>query len=56
MEFPTKGRLLPLPVNIRLGQKGQSATNTLAYYGAGLIRAVKSFKAEVQKELDRSAS
>ncbi len=53
MEYPTKGRLLPLPVHIRLGQ---SLTKTLAYYGAVLIRAVKSFKAEVQKELDRSAS
>jgi hypothetical protein len=33
---------LPLPANIRLGRKGLTVTNTLAYFKTELIAAVKS--------------
>ncbi len=37
-----KGRLLALPVNIRVGRKGLKVTNTLAYYNIEIITAVKN--------------
>ena len=37
------GKLLASPINIRLGWKGLSETNTLAYYKYPYITAVKSF-------------
>jgi hypothetical protein len=39
----TIGRLVALSTNIRLGWKGLSVTNTLAYYQHWQITAVKSF-------------
>ncbi len=40
---PVKGTLLSLPNIIRLGWKGLSGTNTLAYYKHMKIEAVKGF-------------
>ncbi len=40
---PLYGRLLASPTNIRLGWKGLSETNTLAYYENPEITAVKCF-------------
>jgi hypothetical protein len=37
------GRLLTLSTNLRLGWKGLTGTNTLAYYKHSLIAVVKSF-------------
>ncbi len=38
---PLLGRLLALPTNTRIGLKGLSGTNTLAYYGNPYITTVK---------------
>jgi hypothetical protein len=38
-----KGRLIFLPVNIRLGWKWQTVKNTLAYYDVESITTVESF-------------
>jgi hypothetical protein len=43
MFAPLYGRLLASPTNIRLGWKGLSGTNTLAYYKKPQITAVISF-------------
>jgi hypothetical protein len=40
---PLLGKLLALPKNIRLGWKGLSGTNTLAYYKHLYITGFKSF-------------
>jgi hypothetical protein len=39
----SNGRLLALPTNIRLGFKWMAVANTLAYYDAATIIAVKCF-------------
>jgi hypothetical protein len=36
------GSLLVLPTNIRLGRQSMQVANTLAYYDAAIITAVKS--------------
>jgi hypothetical protein len=41
---PLKGRLLSLPKNIRIGQKGLLRTYTLTHYERSKITNVKSFK------------
>ncbi len=41
MGLHNKGHLLSLPINIRLGCKWITVTNTLAYYDTDLITAVK---------------
>jgi hypothetical protein len=38
-----QGRLLALPLNIRLGWKGLTGTHTVAYYGHLLFTDVKTF-------------
>jgi hypothetical protein len=43
MELHSNGRLLDLPVNIRLGWKSVEIANTLAFYNAAIITAVKCF-------------
>ncbi len=40
---PFYGRLLTLPMNIRLGWRGMSVTNILAYYESSKITDRKSF-------------
>ncbi len=40
---PLYGNLLALPTNIRLGWKGLSGTNALAYYEKAQLTAVKCF-------------
>jgi len=39
--------------NITLGWKGPTVTNTLAYYFEELLKAIKSFVTQTQKELGR---
>jgi hypothetical protein len=39
----SKGRLLALPTNIKLGWKSLTVTNTLAYFITELVTAVKYF-------------
>jgi hypothetical protein len=43
MELNSDGWLSALPIDIRLGWKEQTVTNTLAYYAKAKITAVKSF-------------
>jgi hypothetical protein len=43
MELYSKGRLLALPANIRLGRKGLAGTNILACFNIATITAVKGF-------------
>jgi hypothetical protein len=40
---PLEGRFLALPANIRLGWKGLSVTNTLAYYKHTIDIVIKWF-------------
>jgi hypothetical protein len=40
--YASLGKTLSLPVNIRLGWKGLSGTNTLAYYKNPQITVIKS--------------
>jgi hypothetical protein len=40
---PSNGMLLALPTNIRLGKNRMAPANTLAYYDATTITALKSF-------------
>ncbi len=42
-EAPCMGRLIALPADLKLGQKGLIFTNALAYYDTELISAIKSF-------------
>ncbi len=43
MRVQPNGRLLALPENIRLGWKLMAVANTLTFYNAAAIMAVKSF-------------
>jgi len=49
----SKGGLLTLPENIRLGRKLLTAAKTLAYYPTEIITTVKSF---IRQSIDRLTS
>jgi hypothetical protein len=44
-EFNSKGRFLALPADIILEWRAITVANTLAYYDAATVMAVKSFRA-----------
>jgi hypothetical protein len=46
----SKGKLVALPANTRLGWRCATMANTLAYYSTELIAAVKCFLKQIPRE------